>query len=170
MTARLVPLFALATLATSAVALADTPQQFSARVGDAVFVSDDDGITLIPIGSSFTLTASTAGASAYPPPKTRIDRLSIICDGYTQGASFDLDAEDFRRSTCDVRFVYGTRPFGEAPDAEYQLDKSSTDNRFEVTSARGKVIEGRFRFRLRDDAGKHLPVVDGRFVAEDRQY
>jgi hypothetical protein len=168
--ARLASLLALVTLGSAAAVSADTPQQFSARVGDAVFTSDDDGITLIPIGSSFTLTAATAGASAYPPPKTRVDRLSIICDGYTAGAPFRLDAAAFSRSNCEVRYVYGTRPFGEAPEAEYQLDKSSDDQLFEVTAARGKVIEGRFRFQLRDEAGRRLPIVDGRFVAEDRQY
>lgn len=167
---RLASLFALVTLGAAAAVSADTPQQFSARVGDAAFVSDDDGITLIPVGSSFTLTAATAGASAYPPPKTRIDRLSIICDGFTPGAPFRLDAAAFSRSTCDVRYVYGTRAFGEAPEAEYQLDTSSADQLFEVTAARGKVIEGRFRFQLRDENGRRLPVVDGRFVAEDRQY
>lgn len=167
--AHLACLLALASFAAT-TAFADTPQQFSARVGDEVFTSDDAGITLIPINAAFTLTASTAGAAAWPPPKTRVDRLSIICDGYTPGVPFTLDAEAFQRSTCDVRFVYGTRPMGQTPDAEYQLDKSSAENRFEVTASRGKVIEGRFRFQLRDEAGQPLPVVDGRFTAEDRQY
>jgi len=151
-------------------AAADQPQALSADIGGQPFVSDDDGIMLIPIGETFTLSATTAGASTYPPPKTRIDRLSITCDGYAPDRSFSLSAEALSRSTCDVGFTVGRKPYGEDPDAEFRLDKNSPDNRFEVTAARGKVIEGRFTFRLKDAKGTPLTIENGRFVAEDRQY
>lgn len=149
---------------------AETVQSLQATIDGKAFVSDDDSITLIPVSGSFTLVALTAGASSWPPPKTPIDRLSIVCDGYKEGQTLVVDAADFDRSLCNVTFTVGHRGMGEAPDAEYRLDKSFADNRFEITAAHGKTIEGRFSFQLKDAAGKTLALTDGRFVAEDQQY
>lgn len=150
-------------------ARADEPQSMSAHVGDVAFDSGDAEIALVPIGGTFSLSASTRGAAAWPPPKTRVDRLSIVCDGFADGKPLVLDHKAFERSTCDVRFEKGTRPTGGAPEAEYRLDKDSAENRFEITRADGKVYEGTFSFRLKDDKGGTIAVANGRFKAEDRQ-
>ena len=94
-------IFAAADVAT-AVVHAETAQSFAAQVGDIALEAGDAEITLVPIGRSFSLNASTRGASLYPPPKTRIDRLSIVCDGFTEGKALLLDHRSFERSVCDV--------------------------------------------------------------------
>lgn len=161
--------FALAALASFSAARASEPQTLTAQVGDIAFESGDDEITLVPIGDKFSLGASTQGAAAWPPPKTRVDRLSITCDGFTDGKPLVLDHKAFERSVCDVRFEKGRKSMGGAPDAEYKLDKDNADNRFEITRANGKVYEGTFTFRLKDDKGGAIEVKNGKFKAEDRQ-
>lgn len=144
-------------------------QTLTAHVGGSAFESGDDEITLVPIGDRFSLGASTQGAAAWPPPKTRVDRLSIVCDGFADGKPLVLDHKAFERSVCDVTFQKGTKPMGGAPDAEYTLDKDSAVNHFEITRANGKVYEGTFTFRLKDGGGNGLHVENGRFRVEDRQ-
>jgi hypothetical protein len=146
-------------------------QSLQAHVGTKVFESDDDGITLVPLpGGAFSLSASTKGASAWPPPKTPIDRLAIVCDGLEPGKAFKLDSLAFERSNCSVTFTEGTRPYGEDPDAEYSIDKNAKTHLFEVTRAAGKIYEGRFHFELKNDkTGARLSIEQGSFKAEDRQ-
>lgn len=160
---------AFAALATMSAARANEPQSMTAQVGDIAFESGDDEITLVPIDDKFSLSASTRGAAAWPPPKSRIDRLSIVCDGFESGKPLVLDRKAFERSTCDVRFEKGRKPMGGSPEAEYRLDKNSADNRFEIARANGKVYEGTFSFRLKDDKGGAVVVTNGRFKVEDRQ-
>jgi hypothetical protein len=159
----------LALLATATLARAEVPQSLGAQVGDIAFQSGDGEITLVPIGSAFTLSASTAGASAWPPPKTRIDRLAITCDGFADGKPLVLDHKAFERSTCSVTFDKGTRPMGGSPEASWTLDKNAAENRFEIAHANGKVYEGTFSFRLKDGSGAAIVVSGGHFKAEDRQ-
>lgn len=161
--------FVLTALASFSTARASEPQTLTAQVGDVAFESGDDEITLVPIGDKFSLGASTQGAAAWPPPKTRIDRLSITCDGFADGKPLVLDHKAFERSVCDVHFEKGRKSMGGAPDAEYKLDKDSADNRFEITRASGKVYEGTFTFRLKDDKGGAIAVKNGKFKVEDRQ-
>lgn len=159
-------------LACSFTASASEPQSLSALIDSTAFVSDDKGITLVPIGDaggSFSLSAITQGASAYPPPKTPVDRLSIICGGMVAGKPTKLDSKWFSRAECDVRFVKGVKMMGGDPDAEYKLDKQYAGNVFEVESAAGKRYSGRFSFRLVDAKGTEHLVTDGKFVIEDRQ-
>lgn len=150
------------------VARAEVTQSFTAVFGEVAFESGDDEINLIPIGSSFNLSASTRGAAGWPPPKTPIDRFSIVCDGFREGQTLLLEQASFSRSTCSVTLEKG-RSAGGAADASYVLDTSYAGNRFEITRAQGKVYEGRFSFRLKDAAGQLLEVSDGRFLVEDRQ-
>jgi len=159
----------LTTVAATVVVHAETPQSFSAKVGDIALESGDAEITLVPIGHNFSLSASTRGASAYPPPKTRIDRLSIVCDGFAEGKVLLLDHRSFERSVCDVTFDKGTKPMGGSPDATWRLDKNSTENRFELTAVGDKVYEGTFSFSLKDSQGNTIGVTQGRFKVEDRQ-
>ena len=153
----------------ASLAHAEHPQSLGARIGDAAFESGDAEISFIATRGAFTLSASTRGASAWPPPKTRIDRLSIVCDGFVDGQPLRLDHAAFARSTCSVVFDRGNKPMGGAPDASFHLDKASTDNRFEITAANGKVYTGTFSFVLVDDAGATLRIAQGHFEAEDRQ-
>ncbi len=155
--------------ATSLAAHAKTPQNLSATIDGKKFESDDDGILyLIPVKGSLNLIASTKGASAYPPPKTPIDRLSVICRGF-EGKPVKFIAKDFGNHGCEARFFKNESkvPFGE-PEAEYdtRYGKSST---FEITSVNGKVIEGKFRFEMKEKKSKVAVVIDGTFKAEDRQ-
>lgn len=161
-------LLALATLTLSA-ARAQEPQSLTAQVGELAFESGDAEITLVPVGGTFSLSASTKGAAAWPPPKTRVDLLAIVCDGFRDGKPLSLDHRAFERSTCDVRFDRGTRPMGGEPETRYRLDKDAAENRFEIVRADGKVYEGRFAFRLKDAAGHAVEVSNGSFRIEDRQ-
>lgn len=161
--------FVASLVAVAAAAHAQAPQSFSARIGGAAFESGDGEISLVPASGAFSLGASTKGAAAWPPPKTRIDRLAIVCDGFEDGKPLVRDHRDFERSTCDVTFEKGVKPMGGSPDGEYRLDKSHPGNRLEITSVRGKVYAGTFSFRLRNAGGETLDVSDGRFTAEDRQ-
>ncbi len=159
-------------LACSFIATASEPQSLSARIDGTSFTSDDDGITLVPIGNasgSFSLSATTQGGSAYPPPKTPVDRLSIICSGLVAGKPMKLDSKSFSRAECDVRFVKGVKMMGGDPDAEYTLDKDHAGNLFEVETVTSKRYAGHFSFRLVDAQGAAHLVTDGKFVAEDRQ-
>lgn len=160
---------ALSALTLAPAAHADTPQHLSAQVGDVAFESGDDDILLVPLDSSFTLSASTLGSAAWPPPKTRIDRLAITCDGFETGKPLRLDQRAFERSTCDVTFERGTKSMGGEPDAAYHLDKGYAGNRFEITRADGKRYEGTFAFRLKGDKGETIEVGNGTFRIEDRQ-
>ena len=169
--------FALSAAALAAALLtsaaAGEPQSLSATIDGTAFVSDDDGITLIPLGNrsgSFTLVAITAGGSAYPPPKTPLDRLSITCSGLEAGKPLHLDSKDFGRAECDATFARGVKPMGGDPDAEYRLDKRHADNLFDVETAAGKRYAGRFQLHFVDAAGAAHVLSDGRFDAEDRQY
>jgi hypothetical protein len=153
-------------------AIAGEPQTLSAQIDGAAFVSDDDSITLVPVGNSggsFSLSAATQGASAYPPPKTPVDRLSIICSGLEPGKPVKRDSKYFSRAECDVRLAKGVKVMGGEPDAEYKLDKAHPGNMFEIETAVGKRYTGRFSFRLIDAQGAAHLVTDGKFVVEDRQ-
>ena len=160
---------ALAALAAFSSARAEQPQTLTAHIGDIAFEAGDDDIVLVPLGSSFSLSASTKGSTAWPPPKTRIDRLAITCESFKPGQAQVLEQRDFARSTCDVTFERGHKDMGAAPEARYTLDKDAAENRFEITRVQGKAYEGRFTFRLRDAHGQSLKVDDGRFQVEDRQ-
>ena len=157
-------------VATPLPAAAATTQNLSATIDGNKFESDDDGILyLIPTTGVLNLSASTKGASAYPPPKTPIDRLSVICRGF-DGKPVKFIAKDFGNHGCEARFIKGQSkvPFGE-PEAEYD-SRYGKNNTFEVTSVKGKVIEGKFHFEMKEKKPKAaLVVVDGTFKAEDRQ-
>jgi hypothetical protein len=159
-------------LACSVPAAATEPQSFTARIDNSTFVSDDEGITFVPVGNvsgSFSLSATTQGGSAYPPPKTPVDRLSIICSGLVVGKPVKLDSSTFSRAECDVRFVKGVKMMGGDPDTEYTLDKAYAGNVFDVEEVVGKRYSGHFSFRLLDAQGAAHLVTEGKFIAEDRQ-
>lgn len=143
---------------------ADEPQSLSATVNGVRFAGDDDTILFVPLESgTFSLGASSAGAASYPPPKTPIDRLSIVCDGFIPGKPLKLGKNQFLPATCDATFTLG------ANDKSFTLDKESVDNRFEISTTHAKLIEGSFELHLISNSGEVMTVSEGRFVAEDRQ-
>ena len=154
----------------SAYAANTTIQTLKATINGAVFESDDNGITyLIPTKGVLNLIASTKGGSAYPPPKTLSDRLSFNCRGFDLAAK-TYTAKDFDSNVCEARFIKGEsrKPFGD-PEAEFSVVKGK--NMLEITSVKGKVIEGKFSLELQDKKSKaKMTSIEGTFKAEDRQY
>ncbi|MES2950638.1 MAG: hypothetical protein V4858_19065 [Pseudomonadota bacterium] len=151
-------------------ALADkTPQRLSATVDGRLFESDDDGVLyLVPVKGVLNLIASTKGASAYPPPKTPVDKLSINCRNY-DGKSVKFTFANSGSRSCDISFTKGVsqKPFGD-PQAEYRMVDGK--NQLEITSVKGKVIEGTFSFELVEVKTKaKMTITGGTFKAEDRQ-
>ena len=166
---------AIATAFTAALFLApptahaaDTTQQFSANIAGKTWESDNDGLLLIfPTKGVFNINAVTKGASAYPPPKTPVDRLHIMCTGYA-GKAAKFGPAEFTSRRCYATFQRGTKPYGKAPDAEFTTDGAA--NSLEITAVRGKVLEGRFSFEMKDKAtGERISIKDGKFLVEDRQ-
>ncbi|MBL8524749.1 MAG: hypothetical protein JNN20_13745 [Betaproteobacteria bacterium] len=149
---------------------AATPQNLSAVIDGRKFESDDDGILyLMPTKSKLNLIAGTKGGSAYPPPKALSDKLSIMCSNFDNKPR-KYAAKDFGSHGCEVKFIKGEsrKPFGD-PVAEYKVVDSAS-NAFEITSVKGKVIEGKFSFEMVDIKSKaKLKITDGVFKAEDRQ-
>ncbi len=165
------------TLAAAAIGLAlplaahadKVPQRLSATVDGKLFESDDDGILyLVPVKGVLNLIASTKGAAAYPPPKTPVDKLSINCSNYdVKPVKFTFATSGSR--SCVVSFTKGVsqKPFGD-PQAEYRMVDGK--NQLEITSVKGKVIEGTFSFELVDIKTKaKMSITGGTFKAEDRQ-
>ena len=144
-------------------------QRLSANVDGKVFESDDDGIMyLIPRKGVLNLIASTKGSSAYPPPKTPVDKLSINCNDY-DGKPVKFSFAKSGSRICEVTFTKGVsqKPFGE-PQAEYRL--ADGKNSLEITSVKSKLIEGTFSFDLIEVKSKvKMSITGGTFKAEDRQ-
>ena len=169
-------LVALTTSFTLLVAIAApsanaaTPQALKATVDGKVFESDDNGIIyLLPTKGVLNLIAITKGASAYPPPKTLNDQLSVICRSF-DSKPVKYVAKDFGNHGCEATFKKGMSkvPFGN-PEAEYD-SRYGKNNTFEVTSVSGKVIEGKFHLEMKDKKpNSPLVIIDGTFKAEDRQ-
>lgn len=159
----------LAALGLPWAASADTPQSLSATIDGKLFESDDSGILyLIPTKGVLNLMASTKGAGAYPPPKTLSDKLAINCRDYDGKPVKFTFAKSGSRS-CEVSFTKGEsrQPFGE-PQAQYRMVDGK--NQLEITSVKGKVIEGTFSFELVDVKTKaKMTITGGTFRAEDRQ-
>ena len=146
-----------------------TPQRLSATADGKLFKSDDDGILyLIPTRGVLNLIASTKGAAAYPPPKTPVDKLSINCSNY-DGKPVKFTFANSGSRSCEISFTKGVsqKPFGE-PVAEYRMVDGK--NQLEITSVKGKVIEGTFSFELVEVKTKaKMTITGGTFKAEDRQ-
>ena len=156
-------------LALPLAAQADTPQRLSATIDGKLFESDDSGIMyLVPRKGVLNLMASTKGAGAYPPPKTLSDKLNINCNDYDgQPVKFTFAKSGSR--SCEVSFTKGVskKPFGD-PEAEYRMVDGK--NQLEITSVKGKVIEGTFSFELVEVKTKaKMTITGGTFKAEDRQ-
>jgi hypothetical protein len=147
-----------------------TTQTLTATVDGKVFESDDDGISLIPVAKSFTVSAITKGFSGYPSPPGLSDRLSIACRNY-EGKARKYAAEDFSTDRCSASFEKGRpkQPGGKS-EAQFVHNKKSSKSFVEVTKVNGKVIEGKFLIEMTEEGGKKAITAEGTFKAEDRQY
>nr|WP_295786248.1 hypothetical protein [Rhodoferax sp.] len=173
-----VPRYACAlTLAVAAIGLTlplaaqadNTPQRLSATIDGKLFESDDSGIMyLVPRKGVLNLMASTKGGGAYPPPSRPEDKLNINCSDYDGKPVKFTFAKSGSRS-CEISFNKGVskKPFGD-PEAEYRMVDGK--NQLEITSVKGKVIEGTFSFELVEIKTKaKMTITGGTFKAEDRQ-
>ncbi|MEP6483975.1 MAG: hypothetical protein ABJB01_05955 [Rudaea sp.] len=156
-------IIALSFVAIASTSTAAETQSFTATIDGAKFISDDDSILLVPLKSSFSLSAATQGASAYPPPKTPIDRISIMCKVEMQPVK--LSRADMSDGTCEATLTKGS----DKSAGEYSLDKQNADNALEITAVKGKTMDGTFRFHMKNKAGASAVIADGKFRAEDRQ-
>ena len=170
----------IATLLSLAVAIAAPfaahaeKQTLKANVDGAVFESDDDGILLVPLVGSFSLSATTKGFGVYPPPAGLSDRLAISCRGF-DAKPRKYTIQDFRDGRCDASFTKGQskQPFGK-PVAEFESPRDATQQKsfIDVTSASGKVIEGKFLVELVPEGspkGTKAIIAEGTFKGENRQ-
>jgi hypothetical protein len=149
------------------VALAEK-QTFKATIGGTAFESDDDGILyLLPVKGTLNLQASTKGASAYPPPKTPIDKFSFVCRGF-EGKPVVLS---FKSGGCELKFTKNvSQKMGGDPSEKQHFAVGGKNQSFEVTAVRGEIIEGKFRVEVKEAAPGSAPlVIEGSFKAEDRQ-
>ncbi|TAG80445.1 MAG: hypothetical protein EAZ21_08160, partial [Betaproteobacteria bacterium] len=78
-TDKLISIFAATCAAITLSSALYAQQSFTATVDGKPFESDNDGIIVVPTTGSVTISASTKGFSAYPPPKGFADRISIAC-------------------------------------------------------------------------------------------
>ena len=156
--------------ACAQTAMAET-QSLKATIDGKVFESDDDGITLIPVAGSFSLSASTKGFSRYPSPPGLSDRLAIACRNF-EGNAVKYTADDFAYGRCNASFAKGRskQPFGK-DEALFEVNRKSISPKtmVEITKASGKVIEGRFVLEMMEEGKAKKISVEGTFRAEDRQ-
>ena len=149
-------------------------QSLKANIDGSSFESDDPGVLLVPVAGSFTISAITKGFSAYPGPAGLSDRLMFGCRGY-EAKPHKYSIEDFRSGRCNAGFTKGqSKQTMGKPVAEYESRRDATQQKsfIEITSASGKVIEGKFLVELVPEGspkGTKAIVAEGTFKAEDRQ-
>lgn len=155
--------------ALSSNAIADESQSLSAQIDGEEFVAEDATIVFVAENGALTLTAATAGANANPPLNKRIDTLSIRCNAYTTEQPAKWSAKELASDACQINFSKGSPHGGEGMNIDYELDKNSAANRFEINSTRGATVEGCFEFRLNSATGSTMTIRDGRFKVEHRK-
>lgn len=152
------------------IAHAET-QSLKATIDGKVFESDDEGITLVPVASSFSLSGITKGFSQYPSPPGLSDRLAIACRNF-EGKAIKYTADDFAYGRCNASFAKGRskQPFGK-DEAVFEVNRKSLSPKtmVEITRSSGKVIEGRFVLEMMEEGKSRKVSVEGTFKAEDRQ-
>ena len=158
---------------------AQAQQSFTATVDGKAWESDNDGINVVPValGSSegtVTITASSKGFSAYPPPKGFPDRLSIVCPMPKKAERMTT-----ARGSSEVCRVSLTKAERSIMSPDYAKTKNdgefatlgSTGDRGYVnfTLVAGKTIVGEFSVELTEATTKKKIAVSGKFSGVDRQ-
>jgi hypothetical protein len=158
---------------------AHAQQSFTATVDGKAWESDNDGINVIPValgtsGGTVTITATTKGYSAYPPPKGFADSFSITCP---------LPRKPERMTTarsssevCRVSFTKAARSIM-SPDyaktkneGEFVTKGGAGDKGYvNFTKVTGKNIEGEFSVELTEETTKQKIAVSGKFKGVDQQ-
>lgn len=158
-------------------ASAHAQQTFTATVDGNAWESDNAGITVIPVpmSGSVTITASTKGFTAYPPPKGFPDRFSIRCPMPKKPERFGVTRS--QSSSCHISFTKASRNIM-SPDwattkdeGEFESTGGSSDKNYvNVTTVSGKTIEGEFSAELVEATTKKKIAVSGKFRGVDRQF
>lgn len=151
-------------------------QSFSATVDGTPWESDNAGINVIPVpmGGTVTITATSKGFSAYPPPKGYADSFSITCPMPKKPERMTTARSS--AEVCRVRFTKAARHIM-SPDwakikheGEFVTARSENDKGYvNFTKVSGKTIEGEFSVELTEETTKKKLAVTGKFVGIDRQ-
>ena len=173
------PIGALLTAVTATLGFATgahAQQSFSATVDGMPWESDNAGINVIPvpIGGTVTITATSKGFSAYPPPKGFPDSFSIVCP--IPKKSERMTTARGSSDACRVSFTKAERNIM-SPDwaktkneGEFVTARSANDKGYvNFTKVAGKTIEGEFSVELTEETTKKRIAVTGKFVGVDRQ-
>ena len=151
-------------------------QSFSATVDVTPWESDDAGINVIPValGGVVTITATSKGFSAYPPPKGFPDSFSITCPMPKKPER--MTTARGSSEVCRVSFTRAERNIM-SPDyaktkneGEFVTARSANDKGYvNFTKVASKAIEGEFSVELTQETTKKKIAVNGKFVGVDRQ-
>ena len=151
-------------------------QRFSAVVDGATWESDDAGINVIPValGGTVTITATSKGFSAYPPPEGFPDSFSIVCPMPKKPER--MATKRGSSEVCRVSFTRAARNIM-SPDyakikheGEFVTVGRAGDNGYvNFTKVSGKNIEGDFSVELTEETTKNKIAVSGKFAGVDRQ-
>ena len=157
-------------------ASAHAQQSFTATVDGKSWESDNQGINVIPVslGGSVTITASTKGFSAYPPPKGFADQVSIVCPLPKKPERFIVTRS--QPNSCRISFTKAARNVM-SPDyattkheGEFESMGGSSDKGYvNFTAVSGKTIEGEFSAELVETTTKKKIAVSGKFRGFDKQ-
>ena len=153
---------------------AHAQQSFTATVDGKAWESDDKGINVIPVpmGGSVTITASSKGFSAYPPPKGFADQFAIVCPIPKKPERFVTT-----RNGCRVSFTKAARNIM-SPDwattkneGEFESTGGNGEKGYvNFTTISGKTIEGEFAAELVEASTKKKIAVSGKFRGIDKQF
>lgn len=155
---------------------AHAQQSFSATVDGTPWESDNAGINVIPVamGGTVTITATSKGFSAYPPPKGFPDSFSIVCPMpkkpermTTARGSSEVCRVSFTRAARNIMSPdwAKTKHEGEFVTVGRTGDKGYVN----FTKVSGKNIEGEFSVELTEETTKKKIAVSGKFAGVDRQ-
>ncbi len=172
-TDKLISIFAATCAAITLSSALYAQQSFTATVDGKPFESDNDGIIVVPTTGSVTISASTKGFSAYPPPKGFADRISIACPLPKAPQKFPTVGSG---GTCRVQWVIAGRSM---MDADYKTTpnqgdfvsglSNATGGFVNFTKVSGKNIEGEFSAELVDNKTKKKILATGKFKGIDQQ-
>ena len=168
---------ALAGAATLALATgANAQQSFTATVDGTPWESDSAGINVIPVtlGGTVTITASSKGYSAYPPPKGFPDSFSIVCPMPKKPER--MATKRGSSEVCRVSLTKAARNIMSPDWAKTKnegefVTKGETGDKGYVnfTKVAGKNIEGEFSVELTEETTKKIIAASGKFRGVDEQ-
>ena len=151
-------------------------QRFSAVVDGAAWESDDAGINVIPVvsGGTVTITATSKGFSAYPPPIGFPDRFSMVCP--IPKKPEHMSTARGSSQMCRVSFTKAARNIMSPDHAKTKNEgefvsagRADEKGYVNFTKVSGKNIEGEFSVELTEETTNRKIAVSGKFAGVDRQ-